>query len=352
MDSRETYTLGFWGDESEDIIKRDFPIHRACRDGDIKALNETWAVASYDHLTAEDKFYGWTPIHWAAYFGKIECLNTLLRFGVCVNICTSRFKQTPCHIASFGAHPQCLLALLRAGANFHAQDYLGETPIHKAARVGNAECISVLLANGSRVNLCNSNGHTPCDLSRMQNFLECMRLLGSVESDKQLNGICNSNLHNGSSGMLLSTMNGHANGHADSNRKRLYDDESIPSFKRRRFNSTKNNGFLECGNGCHDDGMEVDVRELPNNDRQPSKEKSDASFRAPSPGMEMRVHGDEDMQLWCHLNGFSDTAETIPPSNSISPTSCMKHRQPFQNKNCYDKTVCNDFRGMQSRGWH
>uniref|UniRef100_H2YEJ7 Uncharacterized protein n=1 Tax=Ciona savignyi TaxID=51511 RepID=H2YEJ7_CIOSA len=138
------------GSESEAVIARQYPIHKACRDGDCVTLSRAVAVASPDQLVAEDQFYGWTPIHWASYFGKVECLNGLLRTGVNVNIRTSRFSQTPAHIAAFGGHPTCLLELLKSGADFHSKsDYLGETPMHKAARVGNCECIKTLLQNGA-----------------------------------------------------------------------------------------------------------------------------------------------------------------------------------------------------------
>ncbi|XP_051983417.1 ankyrin repeat domain-containing protein 10a isoform X2 [Xyrauchen texanus] len=59
---------GFSNDEALNIR---YPLHRACRDGDVGALclliQHTTNLAD---LVAEDSFYGWTPIHWAAHFGK------------------------------------------------------------------------------------------------------------------------------------------------------------------------------------------------------------------------------------------------------------------------------------------
>lgn len=139
------------GFSSEELLTLRFPLHRACRDGDVPALCALLQSASRESLAAEDSFYGWTPIHWAAHFGKLECLMQLVRAGATVNACTTRFAQTPAHIAAFGGHPQCLIWLIQSGANINKQDYVGETPIHKAARSGSMESITALVAHGAQI---------------------------------------------------------------------------------------------------------------------------------------------------------------------------------------------------------
>lgn len=48
-----------------------YPIHRACRDGDVQTVS--MALTSDQSLTtAEDCFKHLTPIHWAATFGKVN----------------------------------------------------------------------------------------------------------------------------------------------------------------------------------------------------------------------------------------------------------------------------------------
>ena len=51
-------------------MNRSFPAHRACRDGDIDCLVSLLSTDNVDFYE-EDDFYGWTPVHWAAYFGKV-----------------------------------------------------------------------------------------------------------------------------------------------------------------------------------------------------------------------------------------------------------------------------------------
>ena len=60
------------GFSSEEVLNLRFPLHRACRDGDVGALCDLLrCVTSPAELAAEDSFYGWTPIHWAAHFGQV-----------------------------------------------------------------------------------------------------------------------------------------------------------------------------------------------------------------------------------------------------------------------------------------
>ncbi|KAI9526166.1 hypothetical protein NQZ68_002714 [Dissostichus eleginoides] len=134
----------------EGFISR-FPVHRACRDGDVGALVSLFQQLSDPApLTAEDPCYGWSPLHWAAHYGQLECVVHLVQMGCEVNTVTSRFQQTPTHTAAFGGHPHCVLWLTQAGADVNMQDLVGEAPIHKAARSGSVECIQVLLVAGAK----------------------------------------------------------------------------------------------------------------------------------------------------------------------------------------------------------
>lgn len=107
------------GFSSEELLSLRFPLHRACRDGDLVALCSLLPHTPRAHLAAEDSFYGWTPVHWAAHFGKLECLIQLVRAGASLNVSTTRYAQTPAHIAAFGGHPHCLVWLIQAGANIN-----------------------------------------------------------------------------------------------------------------------------------------------------------------------------------------------------------------------------------------
>lgn len=69
---------GNWSVLSEKALFKNFPLHRACRDGDVEGLLTLLSdqEAARTHLTLEDTYYGWTPSHWAAYFGKVGWLHS------------------------------------------------------------------------------------------------------------------------------------------------------------------------------------------------------------------------------------------------------------------------------------
>lgn len=57
----------------DDAFMSRFPIHRACRDGDVGALvSMLERLSSRTPLTVEDSFCGWTPLHWAARGGQVH----------------------------------------------------------------------------------------------------------------------------------------------------------------------------------------------------------------------------------------------------------------------------------------
>ncbi|XP_022240899.1 ankyrin repeat domain-containing protein 10-like [Limulus polyphemus] len=172
-----------WCENNEFIFHSKFPLHRACRDGDVQALSFLLKSGSHS-LLEEDTFYGWTPSHWAAYFGKFDCLQKVISGDpstVYIDIKSSKFLQTPTHIASFADHSRCLLWLLQVGANVNSQDYLGETPLHKAARTGSMECVTLLSAMGADVRITNNNGQTPTSLATMCGHHAVASFLGETE---------------------------------------------------------------------------------------------------------------------------------------------------------------------------
>ncbi|XP_074650081.1 uncharacterized protein LOC141905187 isoform X2 [Tubulanus polymorphus] len=176
--------FGQWSKNSEDVLKTHFPLHRCCRDGDVDTLSLLLMKAQHG-IYSEDCFYGWTPVHWAAYFGKLGCLRKLMsvtRIGVDCDILTAKFRQTPCHVAAYGGHPYSLQWLLQSDANKDAQDYLGETPLHKAARTGSIECISLLISHGADVRVENNHKQTACDLAQSCGYLECCQFLTAAMS--------------------------------------------------------------------------------------------------------------------------------------------------------------------------
>ncbi|XP_061647814.1 ankyrin repeat domain-containing protein 10b isoform X3 [Phyllopteryx taeniolatus] len=242
------------GFSSEEVLNSRFPLHRACRDGDVGALcSFLQTTANPADLNVEDTFYGWTPIHWAAHFGKLECVMHLVQVGCGVNVVTSKFAQTPTHISAFGGHPQCLLWLLQAGADINRQDYVGETPIHKAARAGSLECINALLVQGAKAEVRNASGLTAADLAHAQGFQECAELLSNAQNFQQnMAQFHNGDFLNGTSqngGHTQPTTQGRSLFKGIPNRKRSFDDQEVNPVKKARPNGLGMLLELQNGNG-------------------------------------------------------------------------------------------------------
>nr|DBA33140.1 TPA: hypothetical protein GDO54_000869 [Pyxicephalus adspersus] len=219
------------GFSSEELLNLRFPLHRACRDGDLHCLRSLLQGPPGDtaqQLGTEDSCYGWTPIHWAAHFGKLDCLVQLVGAGCSVNASTTRFAQTPVHIAAFGGHPHCLVWLIQAGANVNKQDYVGETPVHKAARAGSMDCLKALVSSGAQIDFKNTSGLTAADLAHSQGFTECAQFLLNLQNS-QLNGFYCTNSLNGVHHNTSNHLNGGIN-----NRKRSFHDLEATVVKKLR----------------------------------------------------------------------------------------------------------------------
>ncbi|CAH3167092.1 unnamed protein product, partial [Porites evermanni] len=73
-------------------------------------------LAVFRSLNEQDHYLKWTPAHWAAFFGKVDCLKRLVECGLNIDVCEGRFEQTPAHLAAFAGHANVLHWLLQNGA--------------------------------------------------------------------------------------------------------------------------------------------------------------------------------------------------------------------------------------------
>ncbi|XP_041356851.1 ankyrin repeat domain-containing protein 10-like isoform X2 [Gigantopelta aegis] len=175
----------WWKKQSEDILRKQYPLHCAVRDGNVEEMLSLLKTGEHD-LYQEDDFYGWTPTHWAAYFGKLACLRKLVSLTTS-NVRSCRNLQNLAHVSSEGGHPHCLHWLMQTGTDFACQDYLGETPVHKAARVGSMECVSLLISQGASLCMKNHSSQVPSMVAAISGFHECSNYIEKAMQLQQQN---------------------------------------------------------------------------------------------------------------------------------------------------------------------
>ena len=69
-------------------------------------------------------------------------------------------RWTPLHFAATYGRTDIAQALITAGADVNAKDEFGYTPLHLAARDGQVEIAQALITAGADVNAQNNSGYT------------------------------------------------------------------------------------------------------------------------------------------------------------------------------------------------
>jgi ankyrin repeat protein len=93
---------------------------------------------------------GWTPLHLAAFFGRTEVVERLLKARADLHaISRNALKNTPLHAAIAGGHVDVALTLIAGGAAVDVADAGGHTPLHIAAEAGLLPVARALVARGA-----------------------------------------------------------------------------------------------------------------------------------------------------------------------------------------------------------
>jgi ankyrin repeat protein len=110
---------------------------------------------------------GWTPLHLAVFFGRVNIVHFLLSKGANIDA-PSRNDQivTPLHSALANPHNSSVVEILiGAGADLNARQSEGYTPLHYAAANGLDQMVRSLLAHAVDTGIKNHQGKTAYDLA-------------------------------------------------------------------------------------------------------------------------------------------------------------------------------------------
>lgn len=111
--------------------------------------------------------YGRTALYWAAHFGKIQTVKTLVELGANVNWVSSA-NGAPLHIAVERGHSEIVAFLLECkNIDINIQDYYLCTPLSRAIRQKSVNISKALLARGDIIlDIRDDMGNTALDHAR------------------------------------------------------------------------------------------------------------------------------------------------------------------------------------------
>ncbi|XP_047227112.1 ankyrin repeat and SOCS box protein 9-like isoform X1 [Girardinichthys multiradiatus] len=123
----------------------------------------------------------WSPIHDAAFNGKVLSLRRLIAQGICVNLSTLD-QVSPLHGASLQGHTNCAKLLVENGANVNSATVDGRTALTDACAGGHVTCVSLLLQHGATPQG-NSPSHSPVHWAAAKGHPECIEKLVQYNAD-------------------------------------------------------------------------------------------------------------------------------------------------------------------------
>ena len=110
---------------------------------------------------------GFSPLHLAAFFGRLETARLLVARGADVaSVASNLMRVMPLHSAAAGRHAAIVALLVEAGAPVDARQAGGFTPLHSAAQNGDAATAAALVAAGADPCAPNDEGVDPRTLAR------------------------------------------------------------------------------------------------------------------------------------------------------------------------------------------
>jgi ankyrin repeat protein len=116
---------------------------------------------------------GFTPLHFAAFFGEESVARVLLEHHADAGaVANNPMQVTPLHSAAAARNLAIVRALLEHGAPVNARQQKGWTALHAAAQHGDKPMVELLLKYGASPNAKNDDGYTPDEVADEKGHLD------------------------------------------------------------------------------------------------------------------------------------------------------------------------------------
>jgi ankyrin repeat protein len=167
------------------VARSDVDVFEAAAIGDVERLRVV--IDSDPSLVTAWSEDGFTPLHFAAFFGHPEAAKLLTERGADLEARSTNeqfaFDATPLHSAAAAGQREVCKILLDAGADVNAVQHGGYTPLIDAAQNGNVELAKLLLARGADPTARLDDGRSAAELATAAGNEELASRLGPRSSD-------------------------------------------------------------------------------------------------------------------------------------------------------------------------
>jgi hypothetical protein len=176
------------------------PLTMATRDGDIHKMNAL--INSDGNINERDPKTGWTALHYAIQYNRIDAVTLLIEKGANVNI-ADEWGYTPLILALQYCRADLAKTLIERGANINTADGQGWTPLALAVYCDNKGIVNSLLEKGADIEIADRYGSTPLMHAALYGHTELAKLL--IENGADIDAVDD----HGSTPLIEAIKNGH-----------------------------------------------------------------------------------------------------------------------------------------------
>ncbi|GKT50954.1 ankyrin-1 [Colletotrichum spaethianum] len=167
------------GFESKDLTA----LHIAAAVGFKQLVSALIENGHGDEINKRDTLYN-TPLHFAAYIGRPNTVDELIKRGANIDDCIEISEQTPLHMAAFSGHVKVMERLIKMNANANAIANDVGPVMNAAISSGNPDAVRLLIENHVSLAVEDDNIDSPLALAGLHSDLSMFEYLTSTYADK------------------------------------------------------------------------------------------------------------------------------------------------------------------------